>query len=58
MIILHNTSATETVTVDLLSLEKLKGYSAFVILEILGVSDADLNGTTLTLGPQTSVILQ
>ncbi len=58
MIILHNTSATETVTVDLLSLEKLSGYSTFVILEILGVSDADLNGTTLTLGPQTSVILQ
>lgn len=59
LIILHNTSATETVTVNLNSLSGLKdkGLSAYEILDYLGVSDATIEGTTLTLGPQTTVIV-
>ena len=58
LIILHNTSATETVTVNLKTLTHLSGYSAFELCEILGVSDASISGTTLTLGPQTTVIIK
>lgn len=58
VIILHNTSATETVNVNLKSLSALSGYSAFEILEYVGISDATLDGTTLVLGPQTTVILK
>lgn len=64
VIILHNTSATETVTVDLKTLTSdnnnkiLSGYSAFEILNYVGVNDASISGTTLTLGPQTTVILK
>ncbi|MBE5818993.1 MAG: hypothetical protein E7312_08070 [Clostridiales bacterium] len=59
LILLHNTSATETVTVDLTTLAQLSEYSFFTILEVLGVSDASLSDSrTLSLGPQTSVILQ
>ena len=58
LIILHNTSATESVTIDLKTLDKLKGYSSFELLEFVGVNDATLNGTVLTIGTQTSVILK
>lgn len=64
VIILHNTSATETVTVDLTQLKGnqnnkiLAGYSFFEILDCVGISDASISGTTLTLGPQTTVILR
>lgn len=60
IIILHNTSATETVTIDLKSINNnnLKGYSSFELLDYVGVSDASIDGTTLTLGPQTTVILK
>jgi glycosidase len=60
VIILHNTSATETVTVNLNNLTGLKdkNLSKYEILEYLGVSDASIDGTTLTLGPQTTVILK
>ena len=58
MIILHNTSSTETVTVDLKSLSALSGYTSFELLDFVGVDSASINGTTLTLGPQTTVILK
>ena len=60
VIILHNTSATETVTVDLTSLtnNNLKNRSSFELLDYVGVNDASISGTTLTLGPQTTVILK
>ena len=58
MMILHNTSATETVTVDLKTLSALSGYSTFELLDFVGVNSAEINGTMLTLGPQTTVIFQ
>lgn len=58
VIILHNTSATATETINLSSLDKLKGYTSFEILDYVGVSDATLDGTTLVIGPQTTVILK
>lgn len=57
LIILHNTSASETVTIDLKTLDALKGFTSFEIGDYVGVSDASIDGTTLTLGPQTTVIL-
>lgn len=60
VIILHNTSATETVTVDLRTLNNsnIKGCSSFELLDYLGISDATIEGTVLTIGPQTTVILR
>ena len=58
LVLLHNTSATETMTIDLKKLNNLNAYTYFMILETVGVSDASLDGTVLTLGPQTSVLLQ
>lgn len=58
MIILHNTSATETVTVNLKTLGHLSGYNSFELLAYLGVNEASIDGTTLTLGPQTTVVLR
>ncbi len=59
LIILHNTSATETVTVNLNSLTGLKdkNLSEYEVLDYIGVNDASIDGTTLTLGPQTTVII-
>ena len=60
VIILHNTSTTETVTVNLNTLTGLKdkGYSSYEVLAFVGVNSASVNGTTLTLGSQTTVILK
>ena len=64
VIILHNTSSSETVTFDLKSLKSennayiLSSYSTFEILDYVGVNDASISGTTLTLGPQTTVIIK
>ena len=64
VIILHNTSSSETVTFDLNSLKSennayiLSSYSTFEILDYVGVNDASISGTTLTLGPQTTVIIK
>lgn len=52
--IFHNTS-TEEVTYDLSALE---GYSISELCESIGMGSAKLEGTTLTLGAQTSVILK
>lgn len=58
IIILHNTNATQSATYDLKKLNNLTGYSSFTILDYVGLNGATLNGTTLTLGPQTTVILK
>ena len=60
VIILHNTSSSESVTVDITSLnnKNLKNYSTFEILDYVGVNGASIDGTTLTLEPQTTVILR
>ena len=57
LILLHNTS-TGVVTYDLKTLSLLSGYSVFELCDYVGVSTAELDGTVLTLGPQTSVILK
>lgn len=50
----HNTG-TEPITFDL---SELKGCSFTALCDFIGMSDAKLNGTVLTLGPQTSVIVK
>ena len=58
LMLLHNTSPTETVTIDLKTISNLSGYSAFELLEVVGVNDATISGTTLTIGPQTTVLFK
>ena len=50
----HNTS-TEEMTYDL---SKCKGYSFSELCDAIGVGSAKLEGTILTVGPQTSVIVK
>ena len=52
--LLHNNSTSE-ITIDL---GVIKGYSFTKISDYVGVGSAKLNGTSLTVGPQTSVILK
>lgn len=60
LIILHNTSKDETVTIDLNKLTGLsnQGYTSYELIDYVGVSDVTVNGTTLVIGPQTTVILK
>ncbi len=55
--IIHNTS-TEEISYDLSSCKDLGGYTFSQICDLIGCSDAELDGTVLTVGPQTSVVLQ
>ena len=55
--IFHNTNA-EPVTIDLSQLSGLDGHTFSEVLDFVGVGDATLEGTILTLGGQTSVILK
>ena len=52
--LLHNNSTSE-ITIDL---GVIKGYSFTKISDYVGVGSDKLNGTSLTVGPQTSVILK
>ena len=54
--IFHNASANE-ITIDLVKCAGLDGHTFSTICEVLGDS-ATLNGTTLTIGAYTSIILQ
>ena len=55
--IMHNTS-TEEISYDLADCSELEGYTPDKLCEFIGVGSAKLNGTVLTVGPQTSVILK
>lgn len=55
--IMHNTS-TEEISYDLSDCSELEGYTPSKLCEFIGVGSAKLNGTVLTVGPQTSVILK
>ena len=55
--IFHNT-AMEEISVDLSTCKDLSGYTFETLSEIIGIGTAKLDGTILTLGPQTSVILK
>lgn len=57
LLLFHNTS-TEELSVDLSQCSELDGYSVSDLFETIGTSDAELKGTILTIGPQTSVILK
>jgi len=57
LLLLHNTS-TEEITVDLSTVKGFDGYEIGKIADFIGMSDAKLKGTTLTLGAQTSVIIK
>jgi hypothetical protein len=48
----------EELSVDLSTCKDLSGYTFDDLCEIIGVGEAKLEGTVLTLGPQTSVILK
>ncbi len=52
IMILHNTSASDTITVD------LSDCSISKLAEVIGVSEASIKGNMLTVGPQTSVIIE
>lgn len=54
LVILHNVSRNEELTVDL----GKTGVSAAQLCEVVGMGQAKLEGTTLTIGAQTSVILK
>jgi hypothetical protein len=53
----HNSSG-ETVTYDWSLCAALEGYSFTQLCEAIGSGTARLEGTNLTVGPYTSVILQ
>jgi glycosidase len=55
--LVHNTS-TEEITVDLSEIKGLDGHTFAKVCDYIGMSKATLKGTTLTLGPQTSVIMK
>ena len=57
LVLLHNTS-TEEITYDLSTCKDLAGIDLTTLCDYIGVGEAKLQGTTLTLGPQTSVILK
>ena len=53
----HNTD-TEEITYDLAGCKALEGITFTELLGFIGMGEAKLEGTLLTLGPQTSVILK
>ena len=54
LVLFHNNS-TQALTFDL---TRLEGITPTMLCEFIGCGDATLEGTVLTLGPQTSAILQ
>lgn len=57
VVIIHNTSTTE-MTYDLSRCAALAGMSVTELCDCIGVGEANLNGTMLTISGQTSVILK
>ena len=55
--IFHNTS-TEEISYDLSGCSALEGHTFASLCEVIGMGSAKLEGTVLTVGPQTSVILK
>lgn len=58
IVLLHNTSAVDTLSVDLASLSALDGVKLSKIGDHIGQGKATLKGTILTLEPQTSVVIK
>ena len=57
LVLIHNT-ATEELSVDLSACADLAGVSVETLCDSIGIGTASLEGTVLTVGPQTSVILK
>ncbi len=57
LLLLHNTSAEE-MAFDLSECKGIDGHTFSKLCEAIGVGDAKLDGTVLTIGPQTSVIIE
>ncbi len=55
--VIHNTSTSE-LSVDLSGCKDLDGYLPSILCEYIGSSNAKLEGTVLTLGAQTSVVIE
>ena len=55
-LLLHNTD-TEDATLDLAANSKLTDYKSYSIRDYIGVGSAKIEGATVTLGGQTSVII-
>lgn len=58
LIILHNTSAVDELSYDLSECSALSGYTPSEICDIIGIGSARLEGSVITVGPQTSVIIK
>lgn len=56
--LIHNTSMTETISYDLSTCTAFDGVTLSTICDYIGQGEATLNGTVLTIGPQTSVIVE
>ena len=57
LVLLHNTS-TEEISYDLSKCAELEGLDALSVCDYVGMGGAKLEGTVLTLSPQTSVIIE
>ena len=57
LLLLHNTG-TEEISFDISRFPALEGMEFSGISGFVGMGDAKLSGTTLTLGPQTSVVIK
>ena len=58
LVILHNTSPTETISYDLSSCSAFSGIDLSTVCDYIGQGDVTLNGTVITIGPQTSVVIE
>ena len=58
VVLIHNTSATDTLSVDLTSCAALEGIDLSKIGDYIGQGKATLKGNILTVEPQTSVIVK
>ena len=50
--------SAEEISFDLSECKGLDGHTFSKLCEVIGVGDAKLDGTVLTIGPQTSVIIE
>ena len=57
LVIMHNTS-TEEISYDLSKCKALEGYTVSEICDFIGTGAATLEGTIITIAPQTSAILK
>ena len=57
MVLFHNTSSEE-ISFDLSTCTGLRGITVSELCDFIGMGSAKLEGSILTVGPQTSVILK